>query len=33
VTGQPGRAAAVVMLKDLGTSIEQVVDKKENKKS
>jgi phytoene dehydrogenase-like protein len=28
VTGAPGRNAAVVMLKDFGTSIEQVVSKK-----
>jgi phytoene dehydrogenase-like protein len=33
VTGMPGRNAAVVMLKDLGTSIEAVVGKKEGKKS
>ena len=33
VTGQPGRNAAVVMLKDLGTSIEEVVGKKANKAS
>jgi hypothetical protein len=31
VTGQPGRNAASVMLKDLGTSLEEVVAKKENK--
>jgi phytoene dehydrogenase-like protein len=28
VTGAPGRNAAVVMLKDFGTSIEEVVNKK-----
>jgi phytoene dehydrogenase-like protein len=28
VTGAPGRNAAVVMLKDFGTSIEQVLQKK-----
>jgi phytoene dehydrogenase-like protein len=33
VTGQPGRNAAMVMLKDLGTSLEEVVGKKENKTS
>ncbi|HEX3371264.1 MAG TPA: NAD(P)/FAD-dependent oxidoreductase [Candidatus Acidoferrales bacterium] len=33
VSGQPGRNAAIVMLKDLGTSIEQVVAKKETSKS
>jgi len=33
VTGQPGRNAAMVMLKDLGTSIEEVVGKKESKMS
>ena len=33
VTGQPGRNAAVVMLKDLGTSIEEVAGKKESKTS
>jgi phytoene dehydrogenase-like protein len=33
VTGMPGRNAAVVMLKDLGTSIEEVIGKKEGKKS
>jgi hypothetical protein len=33
VTGQPGRNAAMVMLKDFGTSIEEVVGKKANKPS
>jgi phytoene dehydrogenase-like protein len=33
VTGQPGRNAAMVMLKDLGTSIEEVVGKKDKKSS
>jgi phytoene dehydrogenase-like protein len=33
VTGQPGRNAAMVMLKDLGTSLEEVVGKKEKKSS
>ncbi|HVA94497.1 MAG TPA: NAD(P)/FAD-dependent oxidoreductase [Candidatus Dormibacteraeota bacterium] len=33
VTGRPGRAAAAVLLKDLGTSIEEVVGKKESKSS
>ena len=33
VTGIPGRNAAAVMLKDLGTSIEEVVGKKEGKNS
>jgi phytoene dehydrogenase-like protein len=28
VTGQPGRNAAMVVLKDLGTSLEEVVGKK-----
>src|SRR5579863_8375688 len=31
VSGQPGRNAAMVMLKDLGTSLEEVVGKKESK--
>ncbi len=31
VSGQPGRNAAIVMLKDLGTSLEEVVGKKESK--
>ena len=33
VTGAPGRNAAVVMFKDFGTSIEQVVEKSANNKS
>ena len=33
VTGMPGRNAAAVMLKDLGTSIEEVAAKEETKKS
>ena len=33
VTGQPGRNAAVLMLKDLGTSMEEVAGKKESKTS
>lgn len=33
VTGQPGRNAAMVMLKDLGTSLEEVVGKKAGKSS
>jgi len=33
ITGAPGRNAAMVMLKDFGTSIEQVVDKTESKKT
>ncbi len=33
VSGQPGRNAAMVMLKDLGTSLEEVVGKKESRKS
>ncbi|HSZ21033.1 MAG TPA: NAD(P)/FAD-dependent oxidoreductase [Candidatus Acidoferrum sp.] len=33
VSGQPGRNAAMAMLKDLGTSLEEVVGKKESKKS
>jgi phytoene dehydrogenase-like protein len=32
ISGLPGRNAAMVMLKDFGTSIEQVVDKPESKK-
>ena len=33
VSGQPGRNAAAVMLKDLGTSLEEVAGKKEKKSS
>jgi phytoene dehydrogenase-like protein len=33
ITGFPGRNAAVVLLKDLGTSIEEVVNKNVSKKS
>jgi phytoene dehydrogenase-like protein len=33
VTGQPGRNAAMVMLKDLGTSLEEVVSKTDRKSS
>jgi phytoene dehydrogenase-like protein len=33
VTGQPGCNAAMVMLKDPGTSLEEVVSKKENRTS
>jgi phytoene dehydrogenase-like protein len=33
ITGMPGRNAATVILKDFGTSLEEVVAKKENKKS
>jgi phytoene dehydrogenase-like protein len=33
VSGQPGRNAAIVMLKEFGTSLEQVVGKKESSKS
>jgi phytoene dehydrogenase-like protein len=33
VTGTPGRNAAIVMLKDFGTSIEEVVGKSTNKKA
>jgi phytoene dehydrogenase-like protein len=33
VTGQPGRNAAIVMLKDLGTSLEEVIGRKESKSS
>jgi phytoene dehydrogenase-like protein len=33
VSGQPGRNAAIVMLKDLGTSLEEVVGKKDVKAS
>jgi phytoene dehydrogenase-like protein len=32
ISGVPGRNAAMVMLKDFGTSIEQVVGKTESKK-
>jgi phytoene dehydrogenase-like protein len=32
ISGVPGRNAAMVMLKDFGTSIEQVVAKTESKK-
>ena len=33
VTGMPGRNAAAVLLKDLGTSIEEVVRKPDTKKA